>query len=94
MKSIKSKYVLGLASMLTCFVLSVVNIEIYGALIPALFIIMSMISAYLLLTDRHKKTYVVRDANGKIIRSFGKEEDAIKFADNQNKETNIVMVMI
>ncbi len=96
MKTLKLKYVLGSIVMGLITVISIQQPEKYNVAIPIIFGVLFILSISLMISDRKSdsKEFVVIDAeNDKKIKSFTAEEEAIKFANDQDKDTKIVMVM-
>ena len=92
---IRIKYLIGFIAFSVLFIYSANKPEVYHLLIPGLMAVMAIVSAFLMFLDKEAKTYVVVDSeNDKIIKSFIAEEDAIEFADNQDKDTKVVMLML
>ena len=95
MKTLKLKYVLGSIIMGLITLISVQQPEKYHFLIPIMFGTLFIISLALMLSDRVSKEYVVIDSkDNKKIKSFVVEEEAIKFANDQDKDTKVVMLML
>jgi hypothetical protein len=95
MKTLKLKYVLGSIIMGLITLISVQQPEKYHVLIPIIFGILFLVSISLMLSDKNTKEYVVIDSKSdKKIKSFVAEEEAIKFANEQDKDTKVVMLML
>ena len=96
MKTFKLKYIIGVLVTAFIFWYSITYSEKFPLIISYVFGILFVISLSLLVSDRKESVkYIVVDSkDNKEIKSFVVEEEAIEFADNQDKETKVVMVNI
>lgn len=96
MKTFKLKYILGVLFTAFITVYSSIHDDKYSMAIPCIFGVLFIISLSLLVSDKNNNIkYIVIDSkDNKEIKSFIAEEEAIEFADNQSKDTKVVMVNI
>ena len=96
MKTFKLKYILGVLFTAFIAVYSSIHDEKYSIAIPCIFCILFIISLSLLVSDRSNNVkYIVVDSkDNKEIKSFVVEEEAIEFADNQNKDTKHLAILL
>ena len=98
----KLKYLIGSLVMGAICLFSAIHPERYNVLVPIIFGALFVISLSLLIGDindnhhdNNNGTHAVADSKtNKIIKAFDSEEDAIEFADNQPKDTKVILVNI
>jgi len=94
MKTIKLKYLIGTIILTIITAIIVIFQSRYGIEMLVIYSVLLSLSLVLLFGDRKINTHAVVDDNRKVIATFQNEESAIKFADNQQKNTKIVMLNI
>ena len=94
----KLKYLIGSLVMGAICLFSAIHPERYNVLVPIIFGALFVISLSLLIggnNDNNDGTHAVADSRtNKIIKTFSSEEEAIKFADDQDKDTKVVLINI
>ena len=97
MKTLKLKYVIGSLITGLISIISIQNLEKYGVGMFITFGLFFILSLAFLISDRKlpKKEFIVVDSKtDETIKSFVVEEEAIEFANEQDKDTKVVMVML
>ena len=97
MKKIKIKYLIGTLLFAILAILSLIKIntsEQYGLILFVFIFALLGLLVFSTLLYSNVYTHIVTDKKGKTIRKFENEKKAVDFADNQDYETKVIMIMI